>query len=488
MRCSVLDHRHSTASPRTAARIIAIALLTVGLVSPFQALARSPAQGTAAALADASPGVPTAEGGGSDGTSPVPATKKYARWLRNLGLDPALVTFLPGTLSTAEVVGPYTIAVHHDFPDGSSVDLRYRLVQSVGMSVADRPEFTSDPENGAFQMRYEIDASTIPTELLPQGLDELPAVLLTATKARASAQLLALAPVGPVRGVLTAEQQPTAGIIVDNLRDEAIGQVIDQATDPGLVGSNFQGNVIKVVQAGQALKEAKADVRMYGDALDNLERLRDCAEDPTNPLTEQAYQEDPGAQQQVVDELDDAISDTEADAVVTVIMTLAGPGASLVKGAPGLGFIVGAAKDWSKQTLKSVLDDRVKQADNQVVPCRLNFSVSGAAPTVSLSGTICDIERPFKVQVAGDFVGTIAFTPHAPTFGRWSFKGKETNAGFGMTGSGEYSIKLSDDHSSGSLDFKFTTTVHRPVGGNGAGGGKVSLQLMKIPPCLPGGA
>jgi hypothetical protein len=417
-----------------------------------------------------------------DAHVPALAGRKYSRWLRGLGFDKEAVAYFAGTRSSVTEIDAHTYEVHHTFPDGTTADLTYHLVQDTGMDPADWPTLTVAPDGATFQIRYSVATNSIPKDMRSRILDGLP--VAGPTESSTASPVALSSPFMPVQGLRLAQAGSSVGVVVDSALGEARDTLIEKALDPSNVGgSEVPSKGLTALKFVSAAVEHVQDQAMYKDAQDKIDRLEDCAKEPTNPLTEKAYRENPAEQKRVIESLQNARSETTADAVVTTVMTLTGPASSLANEASGLGFIVGPLKDLAKHTLKKVLEERVRVAEQEVVPCRLNFKISGSAPTVTFSGKACDIERPFKVGVSGDIKGTITFTPHTPTFGRWSFDGREVNAGFGITGSGDYSVKLSEDRSSGSLDFKFSITIHRPIGGNQAGGGRVSLTLSKIPPC-----
>ncbi len=205
-------------------------------------------------------------------------------------------------------------------------------------------------------------------------------------------------------------------------------------------------------------------------------------------MTQQQYREDPGERQKVLDELAEATNDVRESTVVMFTSMLVNTGSSLVKAAPWLGFITSPANDYVKANLKSVIEERVRAAEQRVVPCHLSFTISGSAPSkpggVTLSGRTCALDKPFSVQTQGDLIGTLDFRPNSATRGRWSYSGSEGQAGFGVRGSGDDMVSLTDDQSSGTLDFKFVTRLFIPGVGGQSGGGPVSLKLTKAPPCL----
>jgi hypothetical protein len=118
---------------------------------------------------------------------------------------------------------------------------------------------------------------------------------------------------------------------------------------------------------------------------------------------------------------------------------------------------------------------------------RPSYKISGSVPSepkgIKLSGKACSLEKPFTLETKGDILGTITFKPKGASGGTWSYKGKVFNAPFKVVGSGTYTINVSDDRSSGTLDYDFALTIKIPAVGDQSGTTPASLPISVAPPC-----
>ena len=438
---------------------------------------------------------PTSSGIGpgpiSSVTTPVAADPGYAAGIVALGLDEATAYFMAQTLSTVDVVDAHTYEVHHDFPNGATGTATYHLFQGSGMSPDDPPEYTAEVSGDEYRytVRYAIASSDLPEDLRQQVLDGLPAAAPTGLGPTGGAvSLLGLAPIRPARGILAADSPSTIGVVVNGVVSQGEGAVLDKLVE----GAEAQGwtktaRSWDAFKAGKKVWEAVETNGLITDAMAKLKALRRCAENPTNPTTKEKYATSPQTQQRVLDDLTQIENDIRSSAMALFGSMLNDTAGSLVKAAPWLGFITGAANDYVKETLQKLVQDYLRQAEENVVPCRVSYTISGSAPSrpggITLSGKACSLEKPFKVRTQGDIVGRLEFSPRGETGGTWAFSGSETNAGFGVEGSGGYTVSLSEDKTSGTLDLGFILTVNRPAAGNATAGGPTTLTLTEAPLC-----
>lgn len=484
--------------PGRAARAGAAAALGVALLVSASVLAQpsdqAPDQGS---VQESPPPAASTLGTGpiASALTPEPADPAFAESIVALGLDEATAAFLARTRSTVEATDAHTYVVRHAFPDGATGEETYHLVQGPGPQIGDPPDvvFAVVDDELHYQLRYALDPAELPPDLRAQVLEGLPVLAESgANVTTPTVRLLGLAPVSPLRAVFAAEAPGTVQVVVDGVVSQGQSKAIDKFVKYGeKQGWTKSAKSYKAYKAGKKVWEAVEANDLISSALDKLKALRKCAEEPTNPLTRKQYEEDSGARQRVLDELTAAENDIRESTVAMFTTLLVSTGSSLVKAAPWLGFITTPANNYVKTTLRSVIEERVRAAEQLVPPCQLSFAISGSAPSkpggITLSGRTCSLEKPFKVQTQGDLLGTIRFSPTSATGGRWSYSGSETQAGFGVKGSGDYTVSLSEDQSSGSLDFKFVTRLFIPGVGGKSGGGPVSLTLTEIPPCLEAG-
>lgn len=379
--------------------------------------------------------------------TPVSADPEYADQIMALGLDEATAAFMARTLSTVEVMDAHTFVVHHAFPTGATGDEAYHLVQGSGVSPGDPPTIVLEiaGDELRYQLRYALDPADLPDDLRAQVLEGLPVLAEGAASTTTSAvRLLGLAPVGPIRGVFAADAPSTVEVVVDGVisqgKSTAIGKFVKFGEKQGFTKT---ATSYKAFKAGKKVWEAVEANDLISSALDKLKALRECAENPTNPLTQQQYGENPDAQQKVLDELTAAENDIRASTAVMFTTMLVSTGSSLVKAAPWLGFITTPASDYVKTTNRSLIDDRVRAAERLVVPCQRSVRMTGGADELKVNAVVCDIGQPFTVT--GGRI-TLNFTPNPrDPLGGGTYKYRGDFGKFSVSGDGTYKVDLSAD-------------------------------------------
>ncbi len=232
-------------------------------------------------------------------TTPVSADPEYADQILALGLDEATAAFMARTLSTVDVMDAHTFVVHHAMPTGAVADETYHLVRGSGMSPGDPPTIVYEVVGDElhYQLRYAVDSAELPEDLRDQVLTGLPALAETGSSTTAGPiRLLGLARVGPVRGVFAADAPGTVEVVVDGVisqgKSTAIGKFVEFGKKQGFTKTAAS---YKAFKAGKKVWEALEANDLIASALDRLKALRECAENPTNPLTQQQYGESPEA-------------------------------------------------------------------------------------------------------------------------------------------------------------------------------------------------
>ncbi len=97
----------------------------------------------------------------------------------------------------------------------------------------------------------------------------------------------------------------------------------------------------------------------YQDMVAELDELQAEAENPTNPLTQKAYAEDPNAKQQILDEIADARSELKWDTLVDYLNTEISVGLGLL-GSPALSLAAAPITTWNSDTIKQLMHERIK--------------------------------------------------------------------------------------------------------------------------------
>src|SRR5664280_1199374 len=205
-------------------------------------------------------------------------------------------------------------------------------------------------------------------------------------------------------------------------------------------------HVVGGVQGGKKVWDALEANGQVADALQRINAARDCAVNPTNPLTRQQYQDNPAARDAVVKQIDDSHDEVTQDAAVLFVQLFTDAGAGLVKAAPWLGFITSPATNYIKENLGSSISGRVRAAQQLVPACRkISYRVTGGGGGVTVNATSGSVKAPFTVNGAGNgFVVTFSMTPGdaTGTFGNITYEG--SGSGVTMSGTGEYTISGKD--------------------------------------------
>jgi hypothetical protein len=377
-------------------------------------------------------------------TTPVSADPRFRDEILALGLDEATAAFMAQTLSTVDVTDAHTFVVHHEMPSGAVADETYHLVRGSGINPDDPPTIVYEVVGDElhYQLRYAIDPAELPDDLRTQVMTGLPVLAETGSSTTTgSIRLLGLAPVGPMRGTFVAEAPGTAQAIVDGVisqgKGTAIGKFVKFGEKQGFTKSAAS---YKAFKAGKKVWEAVEANDLITDALDTLKALRECAENPTNPLTQQQHGEDPEARQKVLDELTAVENDIRASTVVMFTTMLASTGSSLVKAAPWLGFITTPASNYVKQTNQYLIEDRVRAAADLVVPCQRSVRMVGGAGDLKVDAVVCDISKPFTVT-GGKITLDFTPSPRDPLRGgTYTYRGDFGR--FQIAGDGTYRVKL----------------------------------------------
>jgi len=448
------------ASAAVAAVILTTALQAAAPPSPpaERAIAATPSPTAAAAVS------PIGTSPIASALSPVSADPGYADQVVALGLDEATAAFMARTLSTVDVMDAHTFVVHHAFPNGATGDETYHLVQGSEMNPGDPPTIVYEVvgDELRYQLRYALDPTDLPEDLRAQVLEGLPVLAEGAASTTIPAvRLLGLAPLTPMRAVFAADAPSTVEVVVDGVISQGQETVIDSwAEKAEKKGWTKTKNSWEAFKSGKKVWEAVEANDLITSALDRLKALRKCAEEPTAPLTQKQYQDDPSEQQKVLDDLTEVENDIRASAAVMFTSMLTDTGSSLIKAAPWLGFIVGPANNYIKETNLGLIEKRVRAAEQLVVPCQHSVRMAGGADHLAIDAVVCDLSRPFTVT--GGKI-TLQFTPSSGNplgGGTYTYSG---NLGdFSVAGQGTYKVRLTAD--GGSIVAKGPGSVTTPRG------------------------
>lgn len=239
------------------------------------------------------------------------------------------------------------------FPDNSSFNLTIVLTPNQTYTP------TSEEAN---QTVYDINATYSNSSaneiyelqfFVPNGISEL-------TNTSASPAVAGGNSAFQVPGV-SKQLVPTFDIIQIGQEAEVPGTEVTETVSDNLIG-----------QAAVALKEAYDDVKYIEKIaawLQELAELIDCAQNPTNPLTIQTYQQNPAAQQQLVDQL----RQIEAEVIGDTSIASLGKGLGSYLGEasenPALAFALSQIIDQALEGGLEAVEELVSKAKGMVVDC-----------------------------------------------------------------------------------------------------------------------
>ncbi|MGC2193394.1 MAG: hypothetical protein WA628_01875 [Terriglobales bacterium] len=114
------------------------------------------------------------------------------------------------------------------------------------------------------------------------------------------------------------------------------------------------------------LKAAKKGMDL-SNWMDDLNEIQDCAENPTNKLTQNAYEKDPTYKEKVVD----GVKQARNDAVASTAMRYLNLGVTtgIEKQNETLGVMISPISSWNDDTLKELVEQHIKDSGKNVAPC-----------------------------------------------------------------------------------------------------------------------
>lgn len=405
--------------------------------------------------------------------------------VRAAGFDAGTAFVAAATRSSVDVLDSGSFVVTHDLPNGAVAELTYRLSPGTGDTAPEDGVTLTGAEDGdryVLSLSYAIESDTLPADIRGRvAADADPG----STREGTGGTIVAGAADRPV-AVRAQEAPSTLDVVVDAVISQAVETFEDSVVDR--TGSKPASVSWEAWKAGNKVWDAVNANDLISQALTKLDALSECAENPANPLTQQQYAQDPGAKAEVLEQLAELKGEIQANAAALFLQLLADTGSSLAGSVKWLGFVVAPATAYIKQTLTSLIGERVREAEALVPACtKRSYAISGTIPSqpgsIEVSGTACSLEKRYELRTTGDLVGTFSFRPNRETGGTFAYTGIVSNAGLGLNGSGAYSITLSGDATTGTMTFDFAGSLNVPGFGTTTGSALSRLDLVAIDPC-----
>lgn len=145
---------------------------------------------------------------------------------------------------------------------------------------------------------------------------------------------------------------------------EVTKEVLKQTAEHGNLSKEFPTPLSRFVDLANALKKETDHL----DWMDQLNFLDYCANNPTNPLTQKAYQQDPNYQKQTLQGLQDARSDVMQMTAMRFLNLATSVATDLVEGP--MGAITAPVSSYNDGTLKSLADDRINEVKKGFPECK----------------------------------------------------------------------------------------------------------------------
>lgn len=288
------------------------------------------------------------------------------------GLNAPEALFAAMTTTTVERLDAHVYRVTQTFPTANTAAYTVTVIPDQ-VGDPDVVELTSSQsaEGFAFTLRYFIPYDAMPDELQQP---------LRSGSIGAATVILAVA------GGLRSEGRRVAAAAKDGAT-VVVEALVKQFTNAGTksflsflegkLGPTYElNNLVKSLKTLMSVKDSIAMEAEFSELDSQLDKLQDCVENPTNPVTKNAYRDDPGLRQRLLDQVAATRSEVKANTAVMFLGLLNSVGAGLTK-VPWLGWVMGPGTAWSKATLQDMNARLIKDLKKNIVSCdgfKLDFT------------------------------------------------------------------------------------------------------------------
>jgi len=371
------------------------------------------------------------------------------------GFEEGEALFIALTKVTAKTISDDHVRLTDSFPTGNKAVIDVRIAPaSTGDPDALKVKHKAKGGEFEFSVRYFVPIDAIPEDARPTF----------ALGGPASGSVASLASFGvPAQGPEPSGFDVFAKGLVESQggskADEFLKEMDKKLKTPKLDKLNTK------LKGAALVGELLAMGIDLNALLNELKALEECAKDPTNPLTKKAYDENPGAQDKLLKEIAGVRAELEGNTAAGVIGSINNFAAGFIEGGPSwLGHVMGPGHAWALDNFKKVAQDRMNEIRKGVPPCAKDLKVYAVLEGLwQLSGIKCG-GAAGKWEIDGVLVGApggsgsehITMTISGKSLsGPWSSTGSLTAAGktIQINESGTATLTLSDDRTSGTLDF-----------------------------------
>ena len=303
---------------------------------------------------------------GNTVTPTVPLSSPASTLLETLSpfdLAPDDLAFLAATTFEAPAAAAGTATVVGHLASGDTVTVTVSIAPADGGSPGLVTATSSTtPDRIEVHLEYLVAADGMSDEVRESLVG-----IVAAARAVANAN---------ARPILTAEVSVykvgvdwTISKVSSTLRDTSIRAFLEKAA-PGKAG-----DLMRLVKAAFAAEKGAALSAQLDAKLAELEKLEECARNPTNPLTIKHYDEEPGARDRILEQIDSVRNDLIANTVVMQLGVLNSFMAGF--GPKWLGYAIGPGTSWSKATLEELNKERIDEVRRAVPKCECALVTDG---------------------------------------------------------------------------------------------------------------
>ena len=286
------------------------------------------------------------------------------------GVGEGAAVFLALTRTDVEPLGDHTARITHAFPTGNTADMTVTLFpDQVAAEPAAPPTVTELASDDGFAFRFEYH---VPYEGMPQDVLEairgtgrpLPPVTYAGLRITGGQA----APGDGVTVVIEAEIKAFAGRATSTFV-----RYLETRLGTGVT----LDNLYKALKAGMSVKDSLALRAEFEALMGQIDKLEECARNPTNEVTRRTYRERPEELQRILDRIEAVRLEVTANTTVSYIGLLNKTASGAIRGVPWLSYVVGPATAWSKATLDDLNAQLIADLRDSIPPCggfALDFS------------------------------------------------------------------------------------------------------------------
>lgn len=283
------------------------------------------------------------------------------------GVDGGATLFLASTKLAGQAVGKRSARITESFPTGNEAVFDVTIVpRAVGDPATLEATSRVTNEGLTFSLKYFVPVDAVPSDVRSK-------IDLAIADHAANAVVL----VSNVSAVAAAEPEPTVyEVLVQGLVKKFVSsQVSDFAKYLDSKYTTGADTLLKVLKAGLAVQDALA----LGDELDALksqiDALEECAKNPTNPLTKKNNTENPADLERILKQIDATRAEVTGNTAVSFLGLLNKTAAGAIKGVPWLGYVIGPGTSWSRDTMRRVNQELIKDLTKAIPSCANDLKI-----------------------------------------------------------------------------------------------------------------